>query len=44
MNEELIRDTYLTRNKVKTLKHVEEVAETAAWLAGILHLDVQRLY
>ena len=42
MNEELIRDTYLTRNKVKTLKHVEEVAETAAWLAGILHLDVQK--
>ena len=42
MNEELIRDTYLTRNKVKTLKHVEEVAETAAWLAGIHHLDVQK--
>lgn len=33
MNEELIRDTYLSRNKVKTLKHAEEVAETAAWLA-----------
>ena len=34
MNEELIRDTYLTRNKVKTLKHVEEVAETAAHQCG----------
>lgn len=42
MNEELIRDTYLTRNKVKTLKHVEEVAETAAWLAGIHKLDIQK--
>ena len=42
MNEELIRDTYLTRNKVKTLKHVEEVAETAVWLAGIHKLDIQK--
>ena len=42
MNEELIRDTYLSRNKVKTLKHAEEAAETAAWLAGIHHLDIQK--
>ena len=42
MNEELIRETYLSRNKVKTLKHAEEVAETAAWLAGIHHLDIQK--
>ena len=42
MNEDLIRDTYISGNKIKTLKHVEEVAETAAWLAEAHHLDAEK--
>ena len=30
---ESIRNTYLDHHRVKTLKHVEEVAQTAVWLA-----------
>ena len=39
MNEAPIKNLYLGHHKEKTLKHVEKVAETAAWLAGIHHLD-----
>ena len=42
MNEKLIRETYLSGNKAKTLKHAEEVAETAAWLAEVHHLDEEK--
>ena len=30
---EVIRNLYQGKNKLKTLRHVEEVAETAVWLA-----------
>lgn len=40
---ESIRNTYLSHNKVNTLKHVEEVAETAAWLAEIYDLDISKV-
>lgn len=40
---ESIRNTYLSHNKANTLKHVEEVAETAAWLAEIYDLDVSKV-
>ena len=36
---ELIKTTYLDAHKPKTLMHVEAVADTALWLAGIHHLD-----
>ena len=36
---ELIKKTYMDAHKPKTLKHVEAVADTAVWLAGVHHLD-----
>ena len=39
MNEDLIKNLYLGHHKEKTLKHAEEVAETAVRLAEIHHLD-----
>ena len=39
MDEDAIRKVYLDHQKVKTLKHVEEVAETAVWLAEKHRLD-----
>ena len=38
-----IRDIYRSSHKEKTLTHVEAVAETAAWLAGIHGLDIQKV-
>ena len=38
-----IRNTYLDHQKVKTLKHVEEVAETAVRLAVIHGLDQEKV-
>ena len=35
----LIRNRYLSNHKENTLKHVEEVADTAVWLAEVYHLD-----
>lgn len=35
----LIRNKYLSNHKENTLKHVEEVADTAVWLAEVYHLD-----
>ena len=37
-----IRKTYLDSHKEKTLKHAEEVAETAVWLAERHHLDAEK--
>ncbi len=39
---EAIRKTYISCHKENTLKHVEEVAETAAWLAEIYGLDISK--
>ena len=36
---ERIKTTYMDAHKPKTLKHVEAVADTAVWVAGIHHLD-----
>lgn len=38
----LIKETYLNGGKAHTLKHAEEVADTAAWLAGIYGLDASK--
>lgn len=38
-----IKNTYLHNNKTHTLEHVEEVAETAIWLARIHGLDVKKV-
>lgn len=40
---ESIKNTYLSHNKENTLKHVEEVAQTAAWMAGIYDLDISKV-
>ena len=36
---ESVKKTYMDAHKPKTLKHVEAVAGTAVWLAGIHYLD-----
>lgn len=38
-----IRNFYQEKNKLKTLRHVEEVAETAVWLAGKNNMDSERV-
>lgn len=38
-----IKNKYLKHHKENTLKHVEEVAETAVWLAEIYKLDVAKV-
>ena len=40
---EHIKSTYLQNNKAHTLKHVEEVADTAVWLAEIYGLDAEKV-
>ena len=40
---ESIRNLYHGNNKLKTLRHVEKVAETAVWLAGKNNLDSERV-
>lgn len=39
----LIRNRYLSNHKENTLKHVEEVVDTAVWLAKIYDLDSKKL-
>lgn len=39
----LIRDRYLSNHKENTLKHVEEVADTAVWLAEVYNLDSDKV-
>lgn len=39
---ELIRNKYKSHYKEHTLKHVEEVARTAVWLAGIYNLEPEK--
>lgn len=39
----LIKDKYLSNQKENTLRHVEEVADTAVWLANIYNLDVWKV-
>ena len=38
-----IKNKYLSNHKENTLKHVEEVADTAVWLAKIYNLDVVKV-
>lgn len=40
---ESIKNTYLSHHKENTLKHVEEVSETAVWLAKIYDLDISKV-
>ena len=39
----LIKDKYLSNHRENTLRHVEEVADTAVWLAKIYSLDVVKV-
>jgi len=39
-----IKNKYLKHHKENTLRHVEEVAETAVWLAEIYKLDVAKVH
>lgn len=39
---DLIKNTYLSHHKEKTLAHVERVAETSLWLAEKHHLDPEK--
>lgn len=39
----LIKNKYLINHKEDTLKHVEDVADTAVWLAKIYNLDVEKV-
>lgn len=38
-----IQDIYISNNKQKTWKHVQEVAKTAAWLADKYSLDAEKV-
>ena len=40
---DLIKNKYLNNHKEDTLKHVEDVADTAVWLAKIYNLDVEKV-
>lgn len=40
---ELIRNTYQKNSKLKIFRHVEEVAETAVWLAGKNNIDSEKV-
>lgn len=40
---ESIKKKYLDHHKENTLKHVEEVAETAVWLAELFELDITKV-
>ncbi len=40
---ELIRNRYLSNHKENTLKHVEEVADTAVWLAEVYNLNSEKV-
>ena len=40
---ELIKNKYLSSHKENTLRHVEEVSDTAVWLAKIYDLDIVKV-
>ncbi len=40
---ELIKEKYLSNNKEHTYKHVENVADTAVWLAQVYSLDIEKV-
>lgn len=40
---DLIKNRYLWNHKEKTLGHVEEVADTAVWLAKVYNLDIAKV-
>ena len=40
---DLIKNKYLSNHKEKTLRHVEEVADTAVWLAKVYNLDIEKV-
>ena len=40
---DLIKNEYISNNKENTLKHVEQVSDTAVWLAQIHNLDVVKV-
>ncbi len=40
---DLVKKEYLNNHKEKTLKHVEEVSDTAIWLAQIYNLDIVKV-
>ena len=40
---DLIKNRYLSNHKEKTLGHVEDVANTAVWLAKVYNLDIEKV-
>lgn len=40
---DLIKNRYLSNHKENTLRHVEEVADTAVWLAKLYNLDIMKV-
>jgi len=40
---DLIKNKYLSNHKENALKHVEEVADTAVWLAKRYNLDIEKV-
>lgn len=40
---DLIKNKYLSNHKENTLRHVEEVADTAVWLAKVYNLDIAKV-
>ena len=40
---DLIKSKYLSNHKENTLRHVEEVSDTAVWLAKIYNLDIRKV-
>lgn len=40
---DLIKNKYLSNHKENTLRHVEEVADTAVWLAQMYNLDIVKV-
>ena len=39
----LIKNKYLSNHKESTLRHVEDVADTAVWLAKVYDLNVEKV-
>lgn len=40
---DLIKNKYLSNHKENTLRHVEDVADTAVWLAKVYNLDIAKV-
>ena len=38
-----MKNKYLSNHKENTLRHVEEVADTAVWLAKVYNLDIAKV-